>query len=321
MTRSSFIKKITKTTIALIFIASLAFLTIWLWQRQPSPRNIEQVLSKQATSEAQVEPQKLTILKPKDFSALNSPNETISGKTQPNSFAVIFSNNLQIVTPTDKEGNFQTEMHLTQGLNLINIEILSSEEILNIKDSLTIFVSSDNSADTVFAGPVKSIFDTLITVTTSHGQKNIRSSKNTPIELPTDQSNKSQEAAKSPLEDIRVGDYVIALGKSSDSDTLIASTISVQRDNKPQNSKNLLLSQIQNSPSKNIFQAKDLASQKVLEFTLTPETQLLSAVPLPTPSPRASNFYQENIKKNHRVIIIYQIENNKNIANLIYLLP
>ena len=116
-----------KILLSITAFASLTFLIIWLWQRQPATQT-EQVLSQQSQKMENQTPQpKNNQGEIPDNIVSNTENIRLTGKTIPKSFAVITSNSMSLVAPIDGNGNFEANIKLTGGLNLIDYLTISSD--------------------------------------------------------------------------------------------------------------------------------------------------------------------------------------------------
>lgn len=153
-------------------IALFLYGLYWLWQRQPK-------LKSQDTGQATVQtsqnpnPQKQQDLSPEDFSVLQNAKVTFKGITQPNGYVLVYSDSLNEITTADPNGNFQKDITLPVGFNLIAVSYVSPDLKKTGQKILTLNVntSQNNNGDKIYAGTVKSIFDNLITLTTANGEK------------------------------------------------------------------------------------------------------------------------------------------------------
>lgn len=307
---------LTKATLGFVCLVLLIFLIIWLWQRQPlAPKEAE---FSQKSTESQNQKQNDKSTSSLDNLVSNSQKIAIKGKTDPKSYLVIASNSLFLVSKPTGTGEFDLEITLEKGLNLINYSQINSDLKTHQQKSLTYFFDPKDQSKTVFAGTVKSIFDALITLTSPNNEVNIRTSRDTQFDVP---ASKDEEATESALNNIRVGDFAITLGDISDKDTQIAKKITIIRDNKPQNSAQILTAQIITSPKQNNFSVKNLEDSEILELTVNKETEIQTEGndSQESPTPKSSPISQ--IAKDKNAIIIYHQEGSKNIVDLIYLLP
>jgi len=311
MRSSLIVNHIAKYLVILILLASFIFALLWLWQRQPKIQNTQ--TSFQATTESKPDqPQPTSKISPADGSVLTSADITLKGKASTsNGYLAIFTNDWQTVAKTDSDGNFEKEIKLVDGLNLVELVSFSSELKKDKKNSLTYLLAKDNkNGHTIFAGPAKTIFDTLITLTITNGQKEIRASKSTIINLPKEDEEEN-EATGSALRSIRIGDFLIAQGNIS-KDQLEAKKIEVIRENLPQNTRKLTLAKTLTSPRQNLFSAKNLADNQILEFTLNKNSQI---------SLDGKEAKSADIVKDKNTIIISHEDKDKELIDLIYLLP
>lgn len=308
-------------------LALLIFLIVWLWQRQPSGPN-EPITPQETDSKSdQKQNAQAATAKPQDDLVVSSQNIKIKGKLNPNDYLIIASNTFNKIVKTGDAGDFEVEVTLQKGLNLLDYISVSSD-LKNInRNSLTYYFSPDKKFKSVYAGVVKSIFDTLLTITTPNGEVNARTSRSTVLEIPQSEENLGiEESTSTALRNIRVGDFAISLGENSDQNTQVSGSLTILRQNKPQNNTKTMTAQIATTPKQNAFSAKNLTDSKVLELTLTKETivqedaQTPAASPTPKASPKTQSLTSQ-IVKDKNAIIIYHQENEKNIVDLIYLLP
>jgi len=307
------INHIAKYLVILILAASFIFALYWLWQRQPKIQNqeVQTAINSQTIASEGKNPQKLK-LSPKDFSVLTSKKVKFEGTSTPNSYLAIFSNTSQAVVKTDTSGNSEKEIDLADGLNLVDLVTVTPDFQTKNKKSLTLLIAQDTKdGDTVYTGPVKTIFDTLITLTTTDGQKEIRASKTTAITLPKE-DDKEKESIGSALRNIRIGDFAIVIGNLSKEDQLEAKKIEIIREAVPQNSRRLTVVKTLTAPRQNLFSAKNQQSGEIEEFTLGKTSQILVD---------GKEAKITDITKDKNTIIISHEEKGKQLIDLIYLLP
>jgi len=315
MKSSSIINRTAKYLVILILVASFILFLYWLWQRQPRVQNIQ---TPKPTAESNIiqTPESFKIT-PKDGSVLTSKKVKLTGIVNPG-YLIIFSNDFQAVIKTDQNGKFENEVDLTDGLNLFKLVSFSNKLKQNQENSL-VYLLAKNTKDgeTIFAGSVKTILDNLLTISTPNGQKNIRSTKDTNITLPkppADEKNKN-EASGSAIQNIRVGDFLIAQGNlanSNKNDEIIAKKIEVTREDKPQINKKLAVVKILASLRGDLFSAKDLETDEILQFNLSKNSEIFQEDKQSKP---------KDITKNKNTIVIYLVKGDKNLVDLIYLLP
>ncbi|KKS04880.1 hypothetical protein A2W45_03375 [Candidatus Curtissbacteria bacterium RIFCSPHIGHO2_12_41_11] len=311
MKSSLVINRLAKYLVILILIASFLLVLFWLWQRQPkiTKENSQNLTTPQTNQEEKAQE---FIKNPKDNSILASNKVNIEGQADPDGYVAILASTDQAVVITTSDGQFSKEIELGQGLNLVEVISILPDFKQDKKQTLTLLVSGDKSQGAVFAGTVKSIFDTYLTITTPTGQKNLRSQKSTNIILPP--APKDQEEATSPsgIKAIRVGDYLIAEGEISSPDEMTTTKIEVLREDKPQNNKKLMVGRILVSPRQNLFSVKDITNSEITEFALFKNTQITKVDKEAKP---------QDLTKDANAIIIYHQDGDKNLVDLIYLLP
>ena len=314
--RSSFvITRIAKYIVILILVAAFIFVIYWLWQRQPKIPNIQ--TPKLAAESNIIQTPESFKITPQDGSVLISKKVKLTGKAN-SGYLAIFSNDFQAVIKTDQNGKFEKEVELTNGLNLFKLVSFSGQLKQDQENSLVYLLAKDTKdGETVFAGPVKTILDNLLTISDSSGQKNIRSTKDTNITLPkppAGEKNKN-EASGSAIQNIRVGDFLIAQGNlaiSNKKNEIIAKKIEVTREDKPQINKKLAVVKILASLRGDLFSVKDLETDEILQFNFGKNSEI---------SQEDKEAKPEEITKNKNAIVIYIVKDDKNLVDLIYLLP
>jgi len=88
--------------------------------------------------------------------------------------------------------------------------------------------------------------------------------------------------------------------------------IEVLREDKPQNNKKLMVGRILVSPRQNLFSVKDITNSEITEFALFKNTQITKVDKEAKP---------QDLTKDANAIIIYHQDGDKNLVDLIYLLP
>jgi len=302
--------------IALVIISGLSFSVYWLWQRQPkNPDTKEQVQTdvvikndKETSSESQT-----LVTSPPQWEILGSVNVKIAGNAASASTALIYSDNLNSALAITPEGNFAYDVTLKNGLNILNIVALNSELKETHSQIFNIFVSSADADEKLYfrAGIVKKIFENTLTVTTSSGEIEITTNSstvyaNTAPPTPT----KSPPPKNSNDNDIRVADYIVAVGKE-DKNNLKAKKIEIYRANKPSVDKTYSIVKIASPSKSNIFSATNTKDNKLLEFTLDKNTQILE---------KDKKVTTALIIKDKTAIVFYQTEDKENLVLKIHIL-
>ncbi len=290
------------TAILLIVIISIASFMYWLWQRQPSPQENRQLTSStaQETDKNEAKEKSLKIT-PENGAVLKDNEITFQIESTPNEYVVIFSNLTQSVGKADEGGRFDVEIELEDSLNLINISTLNENLETTQSQSATYFIKQPAKTTTVFAGPVKSIFDEVITIATTGGEQTVRKKTSTDLILPTGEDG-----------DIRVGDYLITLGTIENEKDFNAVSIEVIRKDKPQNSEKFIAGIILTEIKNNLFSLRNQRDAQIAEFTVDKNT-------IVSQSGQQADF--EKVTKDQRAITLYHLEDNQNLADLVYLLP
>lgn len=302
--------------------ALLVFLIIWLWQRQPTTPIKSEPPQKVQTQNDQKQNLDET-LKIQNNLVVKSQKAQIKGKINPLDYFIIASSSFSKITRANEKGDFEIEISLEKGLNLLDYATTSKDLKKLSKNSLTYYLLPDSPFKTVYAGSVKSIFDTLVTITTPSGDINARTSSATELEIPS--PDETEKPVVSSLKNVRVGDYAISLGESIDQNSQTSQKLTVIRQDKPQNTAKIISAQIITSPNKNVFSVKNLSDEKIIELLTSKDTQIqlenLGASPTPTLKSTAKTPEASQIVKDKNAIIIYHDESGKNIVDLIYLLP
>lgn len=304
------VKFLTTLALGTVFLAII----VWLWQRQPPPP-LPPPPEEPATESAQEKqsPQGLTISL-KDNQVVPAEEIKIEGRAAAGEFVAIASNTAQVVAKSDPGGNFRAVITAEPGLNLIEITTMPQTDIRSSQKSLTLFYDpTEKGQRIVFAGSVKSIFDTLLTLTTATGDKNVRTSQNTEILIPEDE----QEQQNATVKSIRIGDYAIALGNppengAQEEDSIVATSIQILRESKPQNNVKVEKIQVITPVRQNLFSAKNLQDQKIIELTLTKNSKIQI---------EGTTGKSSDITRDKNAIVFYHTDDDKNIIDLIYLLP
>lgn len=305
------INKGAKYTSFTLITAVLIVFVVWLWQRQPI-QNSQTATPKSATTSAQSNSEQNFKIAPKDGSVITSSKVKLQGQTTPSTFVVIYTNDTSQISQTDSAGNFNQEVELTQGLNLINIATVSQNLEKISEQSFNFFIAQDkDQGDIVFTGSVKTIFDKLITISTNSADKNVRTTNTTQFTFPEISEDDIQEQNSQPVKNVRIGDYLIATGDQTNQNSLVAKMVQIERQNKPQISKIMFLGKTASSVRTNIFSVKDQKGE-VAEFTINKNSEI---------SQDNKQLSAKEIAKDKNAIIFYHQDGNKNIINLIYLLP
>lgn len=302
-----------KTLIIIIVLVIAIPATIyWLWQRQPKGMTLTQELltpasQNQGATGSAVQAVKVTI---EDGKVLQQKKLQLQGQVPPNSLVVIYSAAANAIVKSDPAGSFTNNIDLVGGLNLISISVLGPDYKEIAAKNLTYYQDSTNTTDSiVYAGLVKSIFENIITLTTQSGEMPIKKSNSTQVNIPKLPGVETQPQDQ----DVRVGDYMIALGKTVTKGQMEAKSINILRDNKPQNQTRFAVVRILSNPSKNTFSAQQNGQSSIVKIATTKDT---------------SYFDQNNevdikaVAKDKLAIVIFHEDAKANdVANLVYLLP
>lgn len=307
-----FIKNHRKIIAIVTSVFLLLSLIIWLWQRQPQAPSIEspQETVPSATQSAQPDQEKLTIKSPQDDQVISSSKIKLTGHAIPNAFLVAYSPSTQTITQAKADGTFSHELELSADLNLVTVTVLSPNLTEEKTQNLTLYNAKqpDEGINTVYIGSVKTIFDPLITISNENTQKNIRTTKNTEFDIP---KSPKEETATSPIKNIRIGDFVIALGKESNQDTLLAKKVTIIRENKPQNPKKVAGGKILTAVRNNLLTIKT-ADNQIVQLILDKNSTIVKD------NKTAKNT---DITTDQNTIIVYHLQGDQNLTDLLYLLP
>ncbi len=298
--------------IIIVLVIAVPAIIYWLWQRQPKGMTLTQELTtpasqNQGATGSAVQSIKVAI---EDGKVLQQKNLQLQGRVPPNSLVVIYSAAANAIVKSDMAGSFTNNVDLVGGLNLISISVLGSDYKEIAAKNLTYYQdSTDTTNTTVYAGLVKSIFGNTITLTTQSGEMPVKKSNSTQVSVPKLPGVQSQPQDQ----DVRVGDYMIALGKSVTNGQMEAKSINILRDNKPQNQTRFAVVRILSGLSKNTFSAQQNGQSNIVKIATTNDT---------------SYFDQDNevdikaVTKDKSAIVIFHKDAKANdVANLVYLLP
>lgn len=290
--------------ILLIIFIAIASLMYWLWQRQPKVNNY-QVSNQVQTLEQNKEQESTEFeINPKDESIIKEESTKFSGKTNPNGYVVVVANSNQGITKSNESGQFEIEIQLSSGLNLVNVFTLSENLDQTQNKLITLYVDEKETSNTVYAGPVKGIFDEVITITSSQGEQTIRKKTSTKINF--------EDSANEKGDDIRVGDFLIVLANKENQKDIDATLIKVHRLEKPQNNKKYFAGILLSIAKENIFSASSINDSKIIEFSLSKNSLI---------SQNGQQIKEDKIAKDKKAIVVYSNVEDKNIPDLVYLLP
>lgn len=305
------LNRYSKLAVSLVTILLFAYILIWLWQRQPKAPQEESAspIAQNVQEESISQDKKVQDLTPLDSQVLTKDQVQFSGKYLPNLLVVIYGSNFQAIVKASDKGEFVKEIELAQGLNQITVAALAADLQTAEQKFLTFWVTGDDEGDTVFAGVVKSIFDTLITVATPNGDRHIRTGTQTVTDVPKEEN---QAAGALAVKNIRIGDFAIGLGDSTDHDTILAKTLTIIRENKPQNTKQFVAGKIITNVRQSLFSAKDNQDGKIIELTLAKNSQIAQG---------ENQGKIADIARDKTALIFYHPDGDKKIVDLVYLIP
>lgn len=251
---------------------------------------------------------------PKDGDVILINPLKVTGKTQSDYRILVFTNTLEDVAKVSNDGTYSIEEKLDQGLNQLAIVSLDKNLKEVSKQNLSVYLQKPEDKakyDHVTAGNVTKLFENLITATTLSGEFNIKTTDSTKTSIPTPPPTKSpQPKTKGP--DIRVGDFIIALGNKSKDNEISASQINIIREDKPQIKKTYAAVKLASISKSKIFSASQIKDNKLLEFKLGTNSQIFSG---------DKKADEKAITKDKTAIIFYTPDGTDNIVSLAYLLP
>lgn len=306
------IARLPKFILATLILGFLTFGIYWLWQRQPKLESASQAQTQLINTPRKDQNEQLN-LTPANFEVLNKLNFKIEGKVKADHYVLIYSDDFNIVLKADKNGSFSQDLELEEGLILVNLAVISQDFNQVSSKSVIWWVEEKvaNDIENVIAGTVKTIFGNVLTTTTTDGEITVRTSKSTEFDIPQIKEGNRQSTA-SAISQLRIGDYVIALGKLSENDNLNASSLQIIRDDKPQIVKKLTVSKIVSDlDRKNNFKAKDNKSQETNTFNISGEAKIFLA---------ENETSKKEIKKDQNVFIFYTPNNDTKTVDLIYII-
>lgn len=299
--------RLAKYLVILILAASFIFGLWWLWQRQPKPK------FSQETQIANLDnkPTEGSPISPPDLTVQTTQKVSFKGKTKVNSLIVFYSNNFATVTKSDNDGNFaSSEVTFEKGFNQVNMAVILDNLAQNTTFNY-LLADDTKDGDIIYAGPVKKILDTLITISLNLDEKNVRTLNSV---FTFSQDLNSEEAALSPIKRIRIEDFIIAQGflpQDKNDNQLKAKRIEVFRQN-PVNTRSLAIAKIIAGPKQNKLQAKVTSDNSLLELTASKETRIQMD---------KETVQLKDVKKDKNAILVYHLEEDKKLIDLIYLLP
>lgn len=298
-----------KLILGIVIISSFVGLAAWLWTLQPTSK--DNVLSEK--NELPQEAQNASAFEPENYSVFKSASLTLKGKAVPNQIVAVSTGKTANILKTDDSGKFTTSLTLERGLNLVNITKFATDFKNSESTTLTYYVSTNSPATNIFAGSIKTIFDTLLTVTTANGEKSVRVGKSTIIDVPKEESEDAEATPSSALESIRIGDYAIALGNYQEDtkDTILSSQIYILRDNKPQTSYKVVFGKLLTSVKQNSISLESTKGESV-SLTLDNDSDILL-----DGKPSEKNV----LTAGKNAVIIYTQDEEDNLIKSIYLLP
>lgn len=289
-------------------LCSLIGLTYWLWQRQPQIASLTESQNEQKENEGEIN-QSDAKTSPQNGFVTDLPKVQVKGSAKSGSYVAIVTGGFDYLTKAKSDGNFEKEIELAEGLNLLKIIYFDKDLNIEKEEGLTYFRSKTKNFDSVAAGNVKSIFGNLITITEANTEKKVTYKSSAEIILP---SPIPQLGVGDEDTSIRVGDFVIATGKMNTNGELEALQIDVRRDNKPQITKAIISCQLLSNIRQNLLSAKNLKDSKIIEFTLNKDTQVFLDLELKD---------TKIIEKDKKAITIYTSGDETNSLSKIFILP
>jgi hypothetical protein len=152
------------------------------------------------------------------------------------------------------------------------------------------------------AGTVKKLFDKSITLSTTRGELDIKTSPKT--ELSNTNAHKDEEI------DIRVGDFLLAIGQSDLKNTAVEKA-EIFRQEKPQITKNYAVVKVASTVKNNKFSTIAIGENKPLELSLNRNSSVMD---------NDQKATQGAIKKDRLAIAVYGQNGPENLISLLYFL-
>lgn len=300
--------------LVIITVVVVGVLVFWLWQRQPKGISND----KQQTTSAAVENKQnekdssVFVLSPKNSDILDTNTVKFLGKTNKDNKIILISNFISDIASVKADGTFEISETLTDGLNLVNIISIDQNFKEIQKQSLTLYVLTTGSKDkNVTAGLVSKIFEDNLTVTTVSGEVTVKKTATTTTSAPKSDATKPTPSPKSKDADVRIGDYVVALGTNTKDTEMTASAIQIIRDNKPQITKRYASIKLASAAKLKIFSGYSLTDNKLIEFKLD-KINVIN-------NDKTSD--EKAIIKDKRAIVFYTPTGSDNVVSLVYILP
>ncbi|MBI3341946.1 hypothetical protein HY024_02385 [Candidatus Curtissbacteria bacterium] len=218
-----------KLVLGIVCLSLLVGLMVWLWTLQPQRKQATPANTKiEGTHAATL--QDPSAIDPPDGTILKTAAIKIKGKTGAYNFLAVYTNDSATIIKVNPNTNFEVPFTATKGLNQIVLAGITQDLKTAEQKTLTYFLDPNQSSKKVFAGSVKSIFDTLITLGTAGGDASVRTGKSTQFDIPKEQD---EATTSSQIQSVRIGDFVIAFGnppeKGENSDSIIADKVQILR--------------------------------------------------------------------------------------------
>lgn len=296
-----------KLILGIVSLSTLVAFIVWLWTLQPQP---DKILPATDENQKQLSDQsQKNSFDPRGGSVLKTAKVKLSGKTEKGNFVAIYTDSFALVTKAAANSSFAQDIELQKGLNLVKVTSISPDLTKIDETILTYYFDAGTTATTVYAGSVKTIFDTLITLTTTNGDKAIRAGKSTDIVVPKEED--AESTPQAPLKQIRIGDYAVALASPQEDDTPspLVDKITILRSNKPTIDTTVALAQTLTTVKANALTVK--SKDKSIDLTINKNTEIL----LDGKTAKAAD-----IQKDKNAIVVYRAEEDDNLVDLIYIL-
>ncbi len=307
-------KKALQFIFLILFLASIGFLIVWLWHRQPKASEPEKQSSSTSKNEQVQKVAEIVkpVTTPTDGDIIATNPLKINGKTTSSNRVLIFSNDFEDIAKINPDGTYAVEENLKEGLNQITIVFINGDFKEVDKQNLAVYLvpkSTKLNGDKMVAGNVSKIFENLITVSTFVTDTTIKLTDTTKITIPSSAPSKSP-TPKQKGPDIRVGDYIVALGTKLSDNQVAASQLNIFRDNKPQIDKTYSVVKFASPAKLKIFSGSQTKDNKLLEFKLDNNSQIFD---------NDKKADDRAIAKDRRAIVFYS--SKENTASLIYIIP
>ncbi len=103
-----------------------------------SRKSATPVASPTASVAPAVSDSQITIHSPEEGAIQEDKSTTVTGSTLPDSYVVLFVNNTEYIRQSDSSGNFSFDVELTEGSNLLTVNVLTDDGTVLSKERTVI---------------------------------------------------------------------------------------------------------------------------------------------------------------------------------------